>query len=51
MNALILHYLGAGQLEAIILGLQPRSDEYLQWVKNALKFIFLPSLESARFKK
>ncbi len=47
LNALILHYLGAGTLEAQRLGFSPRSEAYLQWVKETLLFVFLPVLKKA----
>lgn len=47
LNALILHFLGAGSMEAEIMGFPAQNDEYLQWVKETLFFIFLPVLENA----
>jgi len=45
LNILIVHYLGAGTFEAEIMGMDPKSDEYLQWVKETILFIFLPILK------
>ncbi|MFZ5563553.1 MAG: TetR/AcrR family transcriptional regulator [Thermodesulfobacteriota bacterium] len=45
LNALILHFLGAGGLEAQIMGFPSQSRDYLQWVKQTLVFVFLPVLE------
>jgi AcrR family transcriptional regulator len=47
LNALILHFLGAGSIEAQIMGFPSQSRDYLQWVKQTLFFIFLPVLENA----
>ena len=47
LNALILHFLGAGSMEAEIMGFPSQSRDYLQWVKQTLFFIFLPVLENA----
>jgi AcrR family transcriptional regulator len=45
LNILIVHYLGAGTFEAEIMGMNPKSDEYLQWVKETILFIFLPVIK------
>jgi hypothetical protein len=45
LNILIVHYLAAGNFEAEIMGMHPKSDEYLQWVKETILFIFLPILK------
>lgn len=46
-NALILHYLGSGTIEAEIIGFSGPDDQYLQWVQETLYFIYLPILEKA----
>jgi AcrR family transcriptional regulator len=46
LNALILHFLGAGAMEAEINGFPGPGETYLQWVKETLFFIFLPVLEN-----
>ena len=43
-NTLVINYLGADTYNAGILGLPPRSPDYLQWVKETLLFLFLPPL-------
>jgi AcrR family transcriptional regulator len=48
LNILIVHYLGAGRLEAEIMGMDPESDEYLKWVKETILFIFLPAIKEMR---
>jgi len=45
LNILIIHYLGAGTFEADILGMDPKSDEYLKWVKETILFTFLPIIK------
>lgn len=45
LNALILHFLGAGTMESEIVGFPAPNDAYLKWVKETLFFIFLPVLE------
>jgi AcrR family transcriptional regulator len=44
-NTLVINYLGAGTYYAGILGMDPRSPDYLQWVKETLMFLFLPRLK------
>ena len=44
-NALIIHYLGAADAEAWLLGMEPESPGYLEWVKETMLFVFLPVLE------
>jgi AcrR family transcriptional regulator len=48
LNILIVHYLGAGTFEAEIIGMDPKSDEYLQWVKETILFIFFPIVKEMR---
>ena len=47
LNALILHFLGGGEMEAEIMGFAPQSEAYLQWVKETLYFVFYPVLEKS----
>ncbi|MEW6079560.1 MAG: TetR/AcrR family transcriptional regulator [Thermodesulfobacteriota bacterium] len=47
LNALILHYLGAGSIESLMVGFRGPGKAYLEWVKETLFFIFLPVLEAA----
>ena len=44
-NALTISYLGAGDFQAQILDMEPGSNAYRVWVKDALIFLFLPLLE------
>ncbi len=46
-NTLITHYLGSATAEARLLGLEPDSPDYLEWVKKTMLFIFVPVLENA----
>ncbi len=48
LNALTINFLGAGTVEAKIMGFPERNEAYFQWVKETLLFIFLPVLENAR---
>ncbi len=43
-NNLGINYLGANTCHAEVLGMDPRSEEYREWVKDTLMFIFLPLL-------
>lgn len=45
-NALVLHYLGACSCEARILGLDPQSSQYYEWVKKTILMVFSPLLIS-----
>ena len=47
LNALILHFLGGGEMEAEIMGFAAQSEAYFRWVKDTLFFVFLPVLENA----
>ena len=47
LNALILHFLGGGEMEAEIMNLAAKSEAYLQWVKETLYFVFCPVLEKS----
>lgn len=44
-NTMVINYLGAATYYAGILGLDPRSLDYLHWVKETLVFLFLPRLK------
>jgi len=44
-NVLAVNYMGADQFYAEIQGMAPRSDEYLQWVKETMISIFLPLIK------
>ncbi|MFZ2634511.1 MAG: TetR/AcrR family transcriptional regulator [Desulfosalsimonadaceae bacterium] len=44
-NTLAINYLGASTYYSGILGLEPQSTEYLQWVKDSLTFMILPRLK------
>jgi len=53
-NTLVMNYLAAGTYYASILGLEPGSRGYFNWVKDALIFLFLPRLKqliSGKIKK
>jgi hypothetical protein len=45
------NYLGASPTYGQFLGLDPNSQDYLDWVKETLMFIFLPSLKRIIFYK
>jgi AcrR family transcriptional regulator len=44
-NVLAVNYLGADKFYAAIQGMAPRSDLYLQWVKETMISIFLPLIK------
>ena len=44
-NTMVINYLGAATYYAGILGVDPRSPDYLHWVKETLLFLFLPRLK------
>lgn len=48
-NSLVVYLLGAATCQAQVLGLEPKSGEYRQWVKETLEFLFLPTLEKLLF--
>ncbi len=48
-NTLVISYLGASSCQAEVLGMDPQSDEYRAWVKNALLLVFGPLLEKLIF--
>ena len=48
-NMLVMNYLGAGDCQAQVLGMDPGSNAYRVWVKDALIFIFLAHLEKLIF--
>jgi len=44
-NNLVINFLGAKSCQAQVLGLDPESPEYRQWIKEALLTLFAPWLE------
>jgi AcrR family transcriptional regulator len=44
-NTMVINYLGASDYYAGILGMEPRSPEYLKWVKNSLISMILPQFK------
>ncbi len=44
LNILLVYYLGAKPTAADIIGLDPKSDEYLAWVKETILYLFVPVL-------
>jgi AcrR family transcriptional regulator len=44
-HSLVISFVGARSCQARVLGLDPESREYLDWIKEALWVIFLPQLE------
>jgi AcrR family transcriptional regulator len=48
-NMLVMIYLGAGDCQAQILGMEPGSNSYQVWVKDALIFIFSSHLNKLIF--
>ena len=45
LNILLVYYLGAKNAAADIIGLDPKSDEYLKWVKETILYLYVPVLE------
>ena len=45
LNILIFHYLGGVAFEAGILDMDPKSDEYFQWIKETIILVFLPIIK------
>ena len=43
-NTLAINYLAAGTYYASILGIEPGSRQYLEWVKKTMMFVLLPRL-------
>jgi TetR/AcrR family transcriptional regulator len=48
-NMLVMNFLGAGDCQAQVLGLEPGSNAYRVWVKDALIFIFSSHLNKLIF--
>lgn len=48
-TVVVTNYLGASSTYAQFLDLDPKSDEYREWVKETLIFIFLPRLKQIIF--
>ncbi len=44
-DSLIVTFLGAGTCQAMVLGLDPESEDYRQWIKQTLLHVFTPFLE------
>jgi hypothetical protein len=47
----MINLIGAREYHAEIQGMDPKSDEYLRWVKNQIMFIALPVLNSFKLEK
>lgn len=48
-NTLVFSYLGASCCQAQVLEMEPDSQEYRQWIKDTLIYLFLPRLEKLIF--
>jgi AcrR family transcriptional regulator len=48
-NMLVMNYMGAGDCQAQVLGMEPGSNAYRVWVKDALIFIFYSHLNKLIF--
>ncbi len=48
-NMLVMNFLGAGDCQAQVLGMEPGSNAYRVWVKDALIFIFYSHLKKLIF--
>ena len=46
ISLLMLNLIGAREYHAEIQGMDPKSDEYLRWVKKQIMFIVVPVLVS-----
>jgi TetR/AcrR family transcriptional regulator len=44
-HSLVISFVGARSCQAQVLGMDPESRDYLEWIKEALLVIFLPQLE------
>jgi len=49
MNAHVLMFVGSPSFQASLLGLEPDSQEYKQWVKKMMMYIYLPHLKRLLF--
>ena len=43
------NFLGASRFHALLQGLDPESNEYRKWIKDALMYVFAPALENIIF--
>lgn len=50
-HMVIFNCVGAPHYHAKVLGMSPKSPEYRQWVKDALMFLFYPSLKKLVFSQ
>ncbi len=48
-NAQLVFFIGSCYCQAIVLGMDPDREEYKNWVKETLVYIFLPALEKLIF--
>ncbi|MFW6237510.1 MAG: TetR/AcrR family transcriptional regulator, partial [Desulfosudaceae bacterium] len=44
-DTLIVTFLGAGNCQAMVLGMDPAGEEYRQWIKQTLLYVFAPLLK------
>lgn len=44
-DSLVVSFLGAGNCQAMVLGLDPSGPRYRQWIKQTLLYVFTPLLE------
>jgi hypothetical protein len=51
MGLLMINLIGAREYHAEIQGMDPKSDEYLSWVKKQTMFIIVPVLNSFELKE
>jgi AcrR family transcriptional regulator len=51
ISLVMINLIGAREYHAEIQGMDPKSDEYLRWVKNQIMFIALPVLNSFKLEK
>ncbi|RJR49653.1 MAG: TetR/AcrR family transcriptional regulator [Desulfobacteraceae bacterium] len=51
MGLLMINLIGAREYHAEIQGMDPKSDEYLSWVKKQIMFIIVPVLNSFELKE
>ena len=45
LNTLVISYLGSSPCLAEVIGMDPKSEEYYDWVQKTLVFVMLPVLE------
>ena len=51
ISLLMINLIGAREYHAEIQGMDPKSDEYLRWVKKQIMFIVVPVLNSFELKE